>query len=182
MSKFKFVLFLDTCGNVWETCTANCEGAENFGPRYCAKPSTVHPDNLIHLFEEEAGFELFRPMTEEELSATEEWNRRHTDDCEVCEGTGCRICTAACEECKLEGDFLAGLCPECEEKANAHWFCNGTGCPLCRHVDGEVKTSVAISVHTQEVDHAFWAEKRSTLSDEVDAACKGDWDDNDIPF
>jgi uncharacterized phage-like protein YoqJ len=39
-----------------------------------------------------------------------------TSVCEVCEGAGCRICTNACEDCKVEGDFVAGLCPTCEAR------------------------------------------------------------------
>ena len=74
------------------------------------------------------------PMAEDEEEST--------PACEVCEGAGCRICTAACEDCKVEGDFIAGLCPECEEKANRHCLCDGSGCPLCLHFNDEVKTSV----------------------------------------
>lgn len=91
------------------------------------------------------------------------------DTCEPCGGTGCRICTGQCEDCGDAGPHWSGLCPSCKDKDKC-------SCPIC-------EDAKAISVHMQEVDHAFWAENKGrTLSDVVDANCKGDWDDNDIPF
>ena len=53
--------------------------------------------------------------------------------------------------------------------------------------DKEKKTSVAIAVHMDKVDHAFWAEMsnkvdaacKGSLSDVIDANCKGN--DDDLP-
>ena len=50
----------------------------------------------------------------------------------------------------------------------------------CGRFEDEDETSKAISVHMNEVDHAFWAENNGrTLSDVVDANCKGN---DDLPF
>jgi len=81
-------------------------------------------------------------------------------------------------------------CGHFEDEQTEHTCMWETTCKIC----DEEAASKAISVHMQEVDHAFWAENKGrTLSDEVDANCKGslsdavdanckDWDDNDIPF
>jgi hypothetical protein len=81
-------------------------------------------------------------------------------------------------------------CGRFEDEQTEHTCMWETTCKIC----DEEQTSKAISIHTQEVDHAFWAENRGrTLSDVVDANCKGslsntidancnDWDDNDLPF
>lgn len=150
MSKFTVVLFLDPYGNVWETCTANCEGAENFGPRYCAKPSAVPAANLIHLFEEEAGFELFRPMTEEELSATEEWQKE-------LESTTCKCGNYVRPE---EGD----VCSACWEDSE---LLHPSVCKGCGAINKKEVLDLCLACEIA-------TDRASTLSDKVDAFAKDD--------
>jgi hypothetical protein len=68
-------------------------------------------------------------------------------------------------------------CGQFEDEQTEHTCMWQDDCKICE------EANEAISVHMQEVDHAFWAENKGrTLSDEVDANCKGGWDDSDIPF
>jgi uncharacterized phage-like protein YoqJ len=55
-----------------------------------------------------------------------------TSVCEVCEGAGCRICTNACEDCKIEGDFVAGLCPTCEARYEDNGPSMAAVCPVAK--------------------------------------------------
>lgn len=43
MSSFTFVLFFDSHGNPWETCPADAEGAEAFGPAFTARRISLWP-------------------------------------------------------------------------------------------------------------------------------------------
>ena len=66
--------------------------------------------------------------------------------CEVCEGAGCRICTNACEDCKVEGDFVAGLCPACEARYEDNGPSMAEMCP-----------SETEEVEAEETEHFFVA-------------------------
>jgi hypothetical protein len=62
------VKFIDSWGCVWETCGAEDEGAEAFGPRGCARPSSLHGFGSI-AEARDAG----QRFTDEEVDLLSEW-------------------------------------------------------------------------------------------------------------
>jgi len=52
------VFFVDSLGNVWETCNADDHDACAFGPRGCARQLPTHLYNYYQQYDTEAGFTL----------------------------------------------------------------------------------------------------------------------------
>jgi hypothetical protein len=110
MSKFKFVLpviapapviFQDSWGNWWETCSADVNGAEAFGPRGCAV-RTAAPVVPVRM-EDEGDWEVWI-----------DGDTGTDDTSDECPFETCTVCNndKFVGQTKVESPFVCGGCQE----------------------------------------------------------------------